>query len=889
MPENKVQIVIEAINKATEVLTGIAKSLEPLGKTLKEVQGRMDETGQASSRLSKFLISLKNDWMGLSLGINAVLDILSKVKRYATAIYDFVKEGQKVVLVETAFRRMAESVGADADAMIFKLKEITKGVMDDTDLMKSATEMMLAGAKPTQIERLTEAMAKLAPYAGMTLPEGMERLATALETGNARTIRSITGYIDLNYELEVYSQRLGKTADQLTDTARVQATAEILLDRFTKKTKDLKDTGDLGINTFLRFETAWNNFVENIKKGLGPLGETLKLLARLLETVNKITEWFATQRRAREQFARTPEGAALLGMGPEGALGFETAFQEWMEEQKKLEGKAAAAAVPGRRKPGEPPFKGATPLERLQAELLAVQSINDEEEKRYRSLELQLKIIGLQTKGITDQQLATIRINSLQKIWQEMTAPRIQMQMEEAIDTVKKRLEIEKAGIAERQLLNEQEWKANRKNQEDYLREKENLEAEGVALTFKFTALEKDIVEKGYGRLLELSQDALEKDKLRFDMKKKLGDLDQEQKLAEQKLLEIGIKGSAEKLALDKEIVRAVAEGQLRAMETQIARQRELNALRLERGEISPREAKTFELDAERALTQARIKQLEVERGIEESTARQIHLDSEILKLKKQLDDTEKRRLTLMEYQEDMTAGLIAGIKQYLHALKTYFQEGVELARESANAMQDAMGTLFFDAMQGRLKKAVEYWRMFANSVMKIMSDMLARKAMAELVGYGQATGQISGGLIGLIAGYWGAGGGTTNIPISGGETFGGMTYAFHKGRAPGENSPYRIVPSDAFIGARRFHSGSAGKEVPAILRDDEWVFTPEQVRALARGQRSAGDIYITNNHFNIRTEDALSFRQFALRNKSVYADALRAAFKENHPARKGG
>lgn len=66
-------------------------------------------------------------------------------------------------------------------------------------------------------------------------------------------------------------------------------------------------------------------------------------------------------------------------------------------------------------------------------------------------------------------------------------------------------------------------------------------------------------------------------------------------------------------------------------------------------------------------------------------------------------------------------------------------------------------------------------------------------------------------------------------------------------GRAGSEASFLRLVDPAIFAGAPRFHDGrvpglSAG-EIPAILRDDEFVFTPEQMGAL--GGRGDANFYI--------------------------------------------
>lgn len=51
------------------------------------------------------------------------------------------------------------------------------------------------------------------------------------------------------------------------------------------------------------------------------------------------------------------------------------------------------------------------------------------------------------------------------------------------------------------------------------------------------------------------------------------------------------------------------------------------------------------------------------------------------------------------------------------------------------------------------------------------------------------------------------------------------------------EGGPTRIVSPMAFINAPRYHDGIGPGERAAVIRDDEGVFTPGQMKAM--GQRS--------------------------------------------------
>lgn len=73
-----------------------------------------------------------------------------------------------------------------------------------------------------------------------------------------------------------------------------------------------------------------------------------------------------------------------------------------------------------------------------------------------------------------------------------------------------------------------------------------------------------------------------------------------------------------------------------------------------------------------------------------------------------------------------------------------------------------------------------------------------------------------------------------------GGGTGGGILNAvaslFHSGRGPGDSiQRTRTVPISEFVGAPRHHSGIGPGEHAAVIRDDESVLTPGQMRALGR------------------------------------------------------
>ncbi|MFA5423035.1 MAG: hypothetical protein WC374_04190 [Phycisphaerae bacterium] len=223
----------------------------------------------------------------------------------------------------------------------------------------------------------------------------------------------------------------------------------------------------------------------------------------------------------------------------------------------------------------------------------------------------------------------------------------------------------------------------------------------------------------------------------------------------------------------------------------------------------------------------------------------------------------EKRKAQLLLYRTVAGAGtfgggLSQGLTDYNKSLGTYFTQGEELAKNSATAMHDSYQNIFFDAMKGNLKSFDDYWQAFTDSLFQAFSKMLADMLMNWITTQAMMKGGSGSGLMSTLIGFGtsllgsSSVGADTSTPAGmnslGSYTMGGSSsgYAsyFHGGHVPGESPAFtRMIPAAAFARAPRYHDGFAPNEIPAVLTDDESVFTPAQVKALGRGR---GDINLS-------------------------------------------
>ncbi len=142
------------------------------------------------------------------------------------------------------------------------------------------------------------------------------------------------------------------------------------------------------------------------------------------------------------------------------------------------------------------------------------------------------------------------------------------------------------------------------------------------------------------------------------------------------------------------------------------------------------------------------------------------------------------------------------------------------LADAAKNKLSYGFENAFMSIIDGS-QTASGAFRSMAASMLNDMARMGMRSITQSIFGVGTP---------GLAGGIFGGGGGA-----SGGFSLGSIfSNLFHEGGKVGVEGRGRMVSPEIFAGAPRFHRGGiVGGEVPAILKKGEFVFTPEQMKAM--------------------------------------------------------
>lgn len=235
---------------------------------------------------------------GLLTGIGRATILLGSLGAVALAIklsLDAIFEGEQIEQANKSFEALAQSMGLAGDKLKEGLVAASKGLIDDTDLLKSATKAMieLGDNSSHMIELMTIARKSTAVFGG-DLTERFEMISQAVANGNTRVLRQIGLTIDSDVAIRKYAASLGVTVTSLSESGKKQALLNEVLEQANKKYKDVHENTESVTNSYQKLKVALNDlreaFVIVFEKTAGPLFK--RLINDFMEGSKIIREFF---------------------------------------------------------------------------------------------------------------------------------------------------------------------------------------------------------------------------------------------------------------------------------------------------------------------------------------------------------------------------------------------------------------------------------------------------------------------------------------------------------------------------------------------------------------------------------------------------------------------
>ena len=264
-------------------------NIRKLATELEHAAGSARKLDSATSGLGS---SLKSGFgalaggLGIGLGAGAGLAAISSI---GGAIREAATEAARLGPLAQAFERL-QGGAASAQQALITLREATRGLVSDTELMRLSnqqTQLGLAGLG-VDFSKLAQTAVTLGAAVGQNATESIEALVGALGRGSTEVLDNVGVTLRVSEAQEIYAARLGTTSEKLTDQQKKQAFVTIAMERAEAKAKSLGEQNLTVAQNFERIGLAMGDIAaQALSAGnqsatlAGALGEVADMLLKI--------------------------------------------------------------------------------------------------------------------------------------------------------------------------------------------------------------------------------------------------------------------------------------------------------------------------------------------------------------------------------------------------------------------------------------------------------------------------------------------------------------------------------------------------------------------------------------------------------------------------------
>lgn len=195
----------------------------------------------------------------------------------------FAQLGAGALQAEESFRNVTNAYAEDGDRLLAKMKQVSNGIIDDSNLMQRAVKGLQQGLSGEQLVSLLEVARSSARVAGIDVASAFDRITEATANQTTRGLKALGIVIDQNKAFEDYAKKLGTSADALTELQQSQALANAAIEEGLRQMKAMGKITENATEKLQKNASQMHELQETIGKGLiigfGTLGGVLYVVA----------------------------------------------------------------------------------------------------------------------------------------------------------------------------------------------------------------------------------------------------------------------------------------------------------------------------------------------------------------------------------------------------------------------------------------------------------------------------------------------------------------------------------------------------------------------------------------------------------------------------------
>jgi len=166
---------------------------------------------------------------------------VSAIRSVGEAFVALVQRGAEVEGINSAFDALTAAIGETRESMLETTRGATKGLISDFDLMAASNKAMLLGLPVTSksMGTMAQAAVTLGRAMGQDAKKSFDDLITALGRGSPLILDNLGITVRVSEANEKYAQKLGKTAEQLTEGEKKMAFYNAAMEAARQKVEEI--------------------------------------------------------------------------------------------------------------------------------------------------------------------------------------------------------------------------------------------------------------------------------------------------------------------------------------------------------------------------------------------------------------------------------------------------------------------------------------------------------------------------------------------------------------------------------------------------------------------------------------------------------------------------
>ncbi len=232
-----------------------------------------------------------------AIGATAIVGATTAI---GVGLFDLAKDAAPIEGVKKAFEGIAEASGKSADVTLKALAEGGKGMITNTELMKSynSAAQLVSTEFANQLPEAMQYLSKVSAATGQDMGFMLDSLVKGVGRASPMILDNLGIQVNLTEATEEYAKANGKSADQLSKSEIQAAVMAKTLQQLKKNTAAMPDVTDNASTKWGQFQTRLANFKDDVGVKLLPffeqvIGFLMQLADQVLPIVMPVIERIA--------------------------------------------------------------------------------------------------------------------------------------------------------------------------------------------------------------------------------------------------------------------------------------------------------------------------------------------------------------------------------------------------------------------------------------------------------------------------------------------------------------------------------------------------------------------------------------------------------------------